>query len=103
VIDISRELQVAIRTGEVIFGVRRTIKALLEGRAKLVVMAANCPPEHKSDIEYYARLSNTPIFTYPGSSIELGAACRRPHKISAIAIINPGESNILNLLTSSQS
>lgn len=102
-VDIARELQVAVRTGTVVFGIRKTVRSLLEGRAKLVILAANCPPEYREDVEYYAKLSNVSIFTYPGSSIELGAACRRPHRISALAVIDPGESGILNFVSPTSS
>ena len=94
-IDLSRELQVAMSTGKVVLGSRETIKAILHGEAKLVIVAANAPTKIKNDIEYYAKLANVPVFTFPGSSWDLGAACRKPFKVSALAIIDPGESNIL--------
>jgi len=98
VIDISRELQVAINTGKVIIGFKETKKALLTGAPKLVIIAANAPRWAKDDIEYYAKLAGVPVFTFPGSSIELGTAAKRPHKIMALAIIDPGQSEILKLV-----
>jgi large subunit ribosomal protein L30e len=97
VIDISRELQVAINTGKVVIGFEETKRALLTGAPKLVILAANAPKWAKEDIEYYAKLAGVPIFVFPGSSIELGAAAKRPHKIMALAIIDPGQSEILRL------
>lgn len=96
-IDIARELQVAINTGKVVIGFNRTVKAILYGSAKLVLVATNAPAHVKSDLEYYAKLGNVPIVTYPGSSWELGSAARKPFKISALAIIDPGQSEILKL------
>jgi large subunit ribosomal protein L30e len=96
-IDISRELQVAISTGKVLIGHKSTRKALLAGQAKMVILAANAPVDIRSDLEYYAKLSGTPIFVFPGSSLELGTAAKKPFKISAMAIIDPGQSEILRL------
>ena len=96
-IDIGRELRVAMTTGKVILGSRKTIKAILHGKAKLVIVAANCPKEIREDIDRYAKLANIPVFTYPGSSWELGAACGKPFMVAALAIIDPGESDIMIL------
>ncbi len=96
-VDLARELKVAMTTGKVVLGSRQTMKAILRGEAKAVVIAANVPVHIKSDIEYYAKLARIPIITYPGSSWELGAACGKPFKVSSLAIIDPGESAILEL------
>ncbi|WP_291999597.1 50S ribosomal protein L30e [Caldivirga sp.] len=96
-IDISRELQVVANTGRLTMGVKQSIKAILNGDAKLVIMAANVPPSIKQDVERYAKLSQVPIFTYAGTSWELGGALRRSHKIAVVAIIDPGESSIMSL------
>ncbi|RLE54625.1 MAG: 50S ribosomal protein L30e [Thermoprotei archaeon] len=101
-IDIGRELRVAMSTGKVILGSRRTIKAILHGKAKLVIIAANCPKEIKEDILRYAKLAKVPVFTYPGSSWELGAACGKPFMVAALAVVDPGESEIMTLAGSSE-
>jgi len=97
-VDLARELKVALNTGKVVLGSRQTIKAILRGEAKLVVVAANAPPQIKADVEYYARLAQIPVITFPGSSWDLGAACGKPFKVSALAIIDPGESSIMELV-----
>jgi large subunit ribosomal protein L30e len=96
-VDLARELKVAINTGKVVLGTRQTIKAILRGEAKLVVVAANAPPNIKSDVEYYAKLAQIPVIVYPGSSWELGAACGKPFKVASLAVIDPGESNLMEL------
>jgi large subunit ribosomal protein L30e len=96
-IDLARELQVAIATGKVSIGYKSVKNAVLSGRAKMVVLAANAPPRIRGDLEYYSKIAGTPILVFPGSSLELGAAARKPFKISAIAIVDPGQSEILKL------
>jgi large subunit ribosomal protein L30e len=98
VTDIGRELQVAINTGKVVIGFEETKKAVLAGTPKMVILAANAPRWARDDIEYYARLAGIPVFIFPGSSIELGVAAKRPHRIMAIAVIDPGQSEILKLV-----
>lgn len=97
-VDIGRELQVAINTGKVVIGFEETKKAVLAGTPKMVILAANAPKWARDDIEYYARLAGIPIFVFPGSSIELGAAAKRPHRIMAVAVVDPGQSEILKLV-----
>jgi large subunit ribosomal protein L30e len=96
--DIVRELQTAIRTGKVVLGYRRTLRELVNDRAKLVVVAKNAPSHIIKELKYYASLSQTPILVFEGSSRELGAACRKPFMVSALAILDPGESNILHMV-----
>jgi large subunit ribosomal protein L30e len=98
VVDIGRELQVAMNTGRVVIGFEETKKAVLAGTPKMVILAANAPRWARDDIEYYARLAGIPVFIFPGSSIELGATAKRPHRIMAIAVIDPGQSEILKLV-----
>lgn len=97
-IDLARELRVAMETGKVVIGYRETVRAILYGQARLIFLAANAPPFVRDDVEHYARLANVRVVTFPGSSWELGAAIRRPHKVSALAIIDPGQSQILNIV-----
>ena len=97
-VDISKELQVAINTGKVVIGFEETKKAILTGTPKMVILAANAPKWARDDIEYYAKLAGIPVFIFPGSSIELGAAAKRPHRIMALAVIDPGQSEILKLV-----
>ncbi len=102
-IDFVRALQMAIKTGEVILGSKKTLKLVLHGKAKLVVIAANAPPELKRDIEYYAKLSNIPVYKFPGTNIELGTLAGKPFSVAAMAIVDPGQSNILDIVMEEES
>ncbi|MCD6196423.1 MAG: 50S ribosomal protein L30e [Staphylothermus sp.] len=102
-IDFVRALQMAIKTGEVVLGSKKTLKLVLHGKAKLVVIAANVPPELKRDIEYYAKLSNIPVYKFPGTNIELGTLAGKPFSVAAMAIVDPGQSNILDIVMEEES
>jgi large subunit ribosomal protein L30e len=90
-IDIVRALKTAAATGEVRFGLAETKKSMKNGEAKLVVLASNCP--EKDSLEGQ---TSSKIVVFQGTNVELGAACGKPFSISALAIVSPGESNILS-------
>ena len=63
--------------------------------AKLIIVATNCPPLRKSEIEYYAMLTKTVVHHYQGSCIDLGTACGKYFGVSAVCIVDAGDSDIL--------
>ena len=97
-VDLARELRTVMRTGKLVIGFKKTLNACRFGKAKLIIVALNAPEHIKEDIMYYAKLSNIPVYLYPGSSWDLGALCRKPFMVSSLAILDPGESNIMALV-----
>lgn len=93
--DIGREIRKAVETGKVVFGTDKTIQAVKTGDAKLVIVASNCPPETREALDYYVDLSGIHTHFYEGTGVELGTACGKLFIISVIAVISPGESNLL--------
>ncbi len=91
-VDLNKALRRAMRTGEVYIGSKRTIKALKDGKAKMVIVSKNCPEEVLEVIERYGVRK----ITYNGTNMELGAICGKPFSVAALAIVNEGESEILN-------
>ncbi len=96
-IDINKAIATTVRTGKVFWGAKNTVKNAKIGKVKLVIVAANCPQETHGDIEYYCRLSEIPLITYNGTGIDLGAACGKPFMVSALAVREAGDSDILRL------
>ena len=90
-IDVSRALRVAADTGEVRFGLRQVRRAAKAKAAKLVVLASNCPEDAVQN------LGDVRLFRFSGTNVDLGAACGMPFSVAAIAVITPGESNILSV------
>jgi len=97
VIDINKAIATTVRTGKVSFGTKNAVKSAKIGKAKLIIVAANCPQEIRGDIEYYCKLSDVPIVIYNGASIDLGAVCGKPFMVSALTIREPGDSDILKV------
>ena len=92
--DFNASLKRAIKTGNVILGQNNTEKCIKEGKAQIIVVAGNCPPVFTSKLTAYENLF---IHTFEGSSVALGKACGKPFMVSTLAIISPGESDILSL------
>lgn len=96
-IDIIRELRTAMKTGKVILGTRKTLKSLLLGKSKLVVITSNVPPEVREDVYRYAKLSGVKVVEINVSSVDLGAMLGKPFSVALLSVVDPGESNILNV------
>jgi len=96
-IDINKAITTTVKTGKVLFGAQSAINIAKIGKAKLIIVAANCSQKIREDIQYYCKLSNIPMIIYNGTSIDLGAVCRKPFMVSALTIREQGDSNILKL------
>jgi large subunit ribosomal protein L30e len=92
--DFNASLRRAMKTGMVFLGQNSTRQSIEEGKAQLVVIASNCPEDYKQQI---SGEKNIFIYTFDGSSVALGKACGKPFMVSALSIVNPGESDILSL------
>ncbi|MEE1118267.1 50S ribosomal protein L30e [Methanosphaera sp.] len=95
--DIERGIRVAVDTGKVILGSKKSIQAIKLGNGELVVMAANAPKNLKEDVEIYSNLSEIPVHIFDGSSVDLGSICGKPFTVSVLVVQEPGDSNILEL------
>jgi large subunit ribosomal protein L30e len=92
--DFNASLRRAIKTGNVILGPDKTQKCIQEGKAKIVVVAQNCPEKFRTQLKSY---ENIFIHTFEGTSVALGKACGKPFMVSTLAVVDPGESDILSL------
>jgi large subunit ribosomal protein L30e len=91
--DIARSLRVAVTTGEVKFGFTQAARAVKGKHAKLIVVAANCPPDHRDAL----KATGAKVHEFAGTNFDLGAVCGKPFAVSALAVLKPGESDILSV------
>ena len=96
-IDINKAIATTVRTGKVLYGASDAIKSAKMGKAKLFIIAANCSPSIREEMEYHCRLSGIQVISYSGTNIDLGAVCGKPFSVSALTIKEPGDSDILKL------
>jgi len=96
-LSLENEIKTLLKTGKVIIGAKKSIKALKLGKAKAIIIANLIPKYIEEDVKYYAKLGGIKIIRYKGSSYELGTLCGKPFPITTIAVLDPGESRILEL------
>jgi large subunit ribosomal protein L30e len=96
-VDAREEIRRAVETGKVILGSRQTLRLLKLGKGKLVIVASNCPKELKEAAEYYCKLTGIKLYSFPGSSVELGVVVGKPYPVSLMTVIEPGDSRVLSL------
>ncbi len=77
---------------------KSSMDAVKNGEAKLVIVAANCPRHEYEDIARYIALTGVKMHKYEGTSWDLGEAVGKPFMVSALAVIEPGDSKILKLV-----
>lgn len=97
-IDLTKAIATAVKTGKVSFGTNIAIQTAKNGKAKIIVLASNCPKQIKEQIEYYGEISKIPIITYQGDTMDMAAICNKLFVISALTIRETGDSEILNIV-----
>ena len=96
--NINSKLALVMKSGKYVLGYKSTLRALRSGDAKLILLSNNCPVVRKAEIEYYAVLAKAKVVFYQGNNTALGTACGRYHRCSTLAILDAGDSDILNWL-----
>ena len=96
-IDVNKAISTTAKTGKIEVGANSAVKSARTKKAKLIIVASNCPQSVREDIEYYCNLSKIPVSIYKGSSLDLGAVCGKPFEVSALTIREPGDSDILKI------
>ena len=92
----AHALRQCVDSGKVEFGANTGVKRALMGKAKLVVIADNCPAGVKDDVLRFCKLSGVPTATFEGTSMELGTVAGRPHPISVLTVYDVGNSAIMD-------
>lgn len=96
--NISQKLALVVKSGKYSLGYKSTVKALRQGKAKLIIIAANTPVLRKSELEYYAMLSKTKVYYFQGGNNELGTAVGKLFRVGVLTVLDAGDSDILTAL-----
>ncbi|KAF8508711.1 hypothetical protein JB92DRAFT_2732063, partial [Gautieria morchelliformis] len=56
------------------------------------LIASNCPPLRKSEIEYYAMLSKPPVHHFASSNVALGTAAEKFFRMGVMTVSDQGDS-----------
>jgi large subunit ribosomal protein L30e len=95
-VDVHKALKDVSKKGNIIIGEKQTKAALQNGTAKLIIFAHNCPNE--KTISALAKKQKIPTYSYQASGVDLGYTCGKNFSVSCLAVLDEGESNILQLI-----
>ncbi|KAH9967296.1 60S ribosomal protein L30 [Russula dissimulans] len=98
--SIAARLALVVKSGKYTLGYKSALKQMRNGKAKLVLIAGNCPPLRKSEIEYYAMLSKTTVHHFSGTNVALGTAAGKLFRVGIMTISDPGDSDLLSVAES---
>jgi large subunit ribosomal protein L30e len=96
-IDVNKAIATTAKTGKIQIGASSALKSIKAKKARLIIVASNCPNSIREDVEYYCKLSEIPVSFYNGSSSDLGAVCGKPFEVSVLTVREEGDSNILKI------
>lgn len=93
--DLKRQLEVISRTGKMILGFRQSYLSVLNRKAKLIILASNCPPNLEREMIVACRITGIPYIKVNIPNVELGYMIGKPFSAAVISILDPGSSSIL--------
>ena len=92
--SVNSRLQLLMESGKSMLGYKQTVKMIRQDKVKLVIIVT-CPVLRKSEAVCYAMLAKTGVHHYSGNNTELGTACGKYYRACTLAIIDPGDSDII--------
>ena len=95
-VDVDRILKNTVSKGTVSIGTKQTTSVVKNGKAKLVVIATNCPSE--TEIFTLVKKNKVPLYQYQANSVELGYACGKNFPVSVFAVLDDGNANVMQLV-----
>ena len=101
-IDVDKAIAAAVKTGKVSFGANAALQNAKTAKAKMIILAANCPKDIKEQVEYYGKISKVPVMTYKGAAMDLAMVCNKLFIISALSIRETGDSEILKVIENNE-
>jgi len=100
--NVASKLALVMKSGKVALGYKSTLKQLRNGKAKAILVASNCPPLRRSEIEYFAMLTKTTLHHFSGNNKNLGVACGKFFAVSVMSVTESGDSDLLTYLENNQ-
>jgi large subunit ribosomal protein L30e len=94
--DLNNDVRLAVDTGKVSFGHREVLRAVNSSSAKAVIIAEKGRKSMTDDINHVCKVAGIRVITFRGSSMELATVCGRPYSVNSLAILDAGNSTILN-------
>nr|CAD1829526.1 unnamed protein product [Ananas comosus var. bracteatus] len=100
--SINNKLALVMKSGKYTLGYKTVLRTLRSSKGKLIIIANNCPPLRKSEIEYYAMLAKVGVHHFNGNNVDLGTACGKYFRVCCLSIVDAGDSEILKSIPGDQ-
>jgi len=100
--NINSRLALVMKSGKYTLGYKTTIKSIRTNKGKFIIIANNCPPLRRSEIEYYAMLAKVGVHHFNGNNVDLGTACGKYYRVCCLSIMDPGDSDIIKTVSGDQ-
>ena len=94
--DLNNDVRIAVDTGKVSLGHRSVVRAISEDSAKVIIVAEKGKKEMVDDIMHMCKVADVKVIKFAGGSADLGAVCGKPYSVNSLAVIDPGNSDIIN-------
>ncbi|MGC8495682.1 MAG: 50S ribosomal protein L30e [Candidatus Micrarchaeia archaeon] len=95
-VELNNGIRLAVDSGKVAIGANKVVDSIKANEAKLVVVAKKGDKVIIEDITHMAKISDIKVVEFDGDSMQLGAVCGKPFSVSALSIIEQGNSSILD-------
>jgi len=82
----SEIIKKAREDNKIVIGFNSVMRTLKKEKIKHIFVAQNCPEEQLEKVLDDASIAGITVKVYPGSSIDLGVLCRKPHSVSVLGI-----------------
>lgn len=96
--DVKKSLRLAVDSGKVSFGVNSVKKLISAGEAKLIIVSNDCPVDTLKEMQRHAKLASIPLHIMDEKAMLLGASCGKPFPASVLVVVDPGNSDILEVI-----
>jgi ribosomal protein L30E len=94
---LEKLIKEAVASGKYKKGAKEVMK-LAKG-SKLILVTDSIGDVNRGNIEDQAKSNGIPVLKFHGTSVMLGRACNRPHRISVLSIRTGTEEEIRNILS----
>ena len=82
----KQELRKLLGSGKLVIGTERSLKTLAAGKAKKIILSANCSDSTKAKMETLAKTAGAELEVAKENNEELGVLCRKPFRIAVLCI-----------------
>merc|ERR1712071_8179 len=96
--SISDRIPLASKTGKLFFGEKKSVKSLLSGESKMIILTNDYPKIKRKKIEHLANIGEikVPIYNFNGTNNDLSEVSSSNFRIGVISVIDEGKSELLS-------